>query len=106
LELGRSCNVIIRRELGRNDDALLGGALRAVAMLLIEFREDCTARIIDAVMARKQERLWFWLAAARPGWSGAAVEVFLDQCRLSGRKDIKTAAMAAKIKKYLKWNPL
>jgi len=90
----------------RNDDALLDGALRAVAMLRMEFREDCTVRIIDAVMARKQEHSWSWVAAACPGWSGAAVEVFLDQCLLSGREDIKTAATAAKIKEYLKWNPL
>jgi hypothetical protein len=90
----------------RNDNALLDGALRAVAMLRMRFEDDCAARIIDGVVARKQEHLWFWAAAACPGWSGAAVEVFLDQCLQSGREDIKTAASAAKLKKYLKWNPL
>jgi HEAT repeat protein len=90
----------------RNDNALLDGALRAVAMLRMKFGDDCAARIIDTVVARKQESLWFWAAAACPGWSGAAVEAFLDQCLQSGREDIKTAAGAAKQKKYLKWNPL
>jgi hypothetical protein len=41
-----------------------------------------------------------------PGMVGAAVEAFLDRCLLSDREDIKTAAKAAKLKKYLKWNPL
>jgi hypothetical protein len=90
----------------RNDNALLDGALRAVAMLRMKFGDDCAARIIDTVVARKQESLWFWAAAACPGWSGAAVEAFLDQCLQSGLEDIKTAASAAKLKKYLKWNPL
>jgi HEAT repeat protein len=90
----------------RNDNALLDGALRAVAMLRMRFGDDCAARIIDGVVARKQESLWFWAAAACPGWSGAAVEAFLDQCLQGGREDIKTAARAAKLKKYLKWNPL
>jgi hypothetical protein len=47
----------------RNDNALLDGALRAVAMLRMRFGDDCAARIIDAVVARKQESLWF--SAAR-----------------------------------------
>jgi hypothetical protein len=62
----------------RNDNALLDGALRAVAMLRMRFGDDCAARIIDGVVARKQELLWFRAAAACPGWSGAAVEAFLD----------------------------
>ena len=90
----------------RHDNALLDGALRAVAMLRMKFGDDCASRIIDAVVARKQESLWFWAAAACPGWSGAAVGAFLDQCLQSDREDIKTAASAAKLKKYLKWNPL
>jgi PBS lyase HEAT-like repeat-containing protein len=89
-----------------NDHMLLDGALRAVAMLRMNFGEDCTAKIIDAVVARNEEYLWFWTAAACPGWSGAAVEAFLDRCLLSNREDIQTAARAAKLKKYRKWNPL
>src|SRR5260370_41129409 len=90
----------------RNDDALLDGALRAVAMLRMKFTEDCASQVIEYVMARKQEYLRFWVAAGCPGWAGPIVETFLDQCLLSGREDIKSAAMAAKLKTYLKWNAL
>jgi hypothetical protein len=90
----------------RNNDELLDGALRAVAMLRMKFTEDCAAKVIEHIEARKQEFLRFWVAAACPGWSGSSVEKFLDQCILSARADIKSAATAAKLKKYLKWNPL
>jgi HEAT repeat protein len=90
----------------RNDDALLDGALRAVAMLRMKFTEVCAAKVIEHIEARKQEFSRFWVVAACPGWSGPSVEKFLDQCVLSGREDIRSAAMAAKLKKYLKWNPL
>jgi hypothetical protein len=90
----------------RNDNSLLVGALRAVAMLRMKFTEECASQVIEHVMARKEESLWFWVAAACPGWSGSTVEAFLDQCLLSEREDIKSAGWAAKQKKYLKWNPL
>jgi hypothetical protein len=90
----------------RNDDSLLVGALRAVAMLRMKFTEECASQIIEHVVARNEKSLWFWVAAACPGWSGPTVEAFLDQCLLSGREDSKTAAKAAKMKRYLKWNPL
>jgi hypothetical protein len=90
----------------RNDDLLLDGALRAVAMLRMKFRPDTVARIIEHVTARKKESLWFWVAAASPGWSGPVVDAFLDKCLAGTREEIKTAARAAKVKKYLRWNPL
>jgi hypothetical protein len=90
----------------QNDDLLLDGALRAVATLRLKFTEDCASQVVEHVMARKQEFLRFWVAAACPGWSGPIVEHFLDQCLLSEREDIKSAALAAKQKKYLKWKPL
>jgi hypothetical protein len=89
----------------RNDNALLDGALRAVAMLRRKFGDDCAARIIDGVVARKKQHAWFGAAGAYPGRSEAAVVTFLDQCLQSDREDINTAASAAKLKKYLKWNP-
>ncbi len=90
----------------KNDDSLLDGALRAVAILRMKFRPDTVARVIEHVTARNKESLWFWVAAASPGWSGPVVDAFLDRCLASTREDIKTAASAAKVKKYLKWNPL
>ena len=90
----------------RNDDGLLDGALRAVAMLQMKFPPETVARIIEHVTARNQESLWFWVAAASPGWSGPIVDAFLDKCLAGTREDVKTAARAAKVKKYLKWNPL
>jgi hypothetical protein len=90
----------------RNDDGLLDGALRAVAMLQMKFPPDTVTRIIEYVTARNEESLWFWVAAASPGWSGPMVDAFLDKCLAGTREDVKTAARAAKVKKYLKWNPL
>src|SRR5260370_38172692 len=83
----------------RNDDALLDGALRAVAMLRMKFTEDCASQVIEYVMARKQEYLRFWGAAAWPGWSGPIVDAFLEQRPLQGREDNKSAAMAATLRR-------
>jgi hypothetical protein len=90
----------------RNDEALLDGALRAVAMLRMRFEADVTASILEQVVARKSEMLKFWTAAVCPGWSGAAVDGFLDECARSPREDVRNAAVDAKIHKYRKWNPL
>jgi hypothetical protein len=89
----------------KNNHLLLDGALRSVAMLQMKFRPDTVATIIEHVTARNEESLWFWVAAASPGWSGPAVDAFLEKCLASRREDIKTAAGAAKVKKYLHWNP-
>jgi HEAT repeat protein len=90
----------------KNDDALLDGALRAVAMLHMSFEQAVTASILEKVMARKSESLNFWAAAACPGWSGASVNRFLDQCLPSTREDVRNAAADAKLKKYRNWNLL
>jgi len=90
----------------RNDEALLDGALRAVAMLHMRFEPDVSASILEQVVDRKSERLKFWAAAACPGWSGVAVDRFLDQCALSPREDVRNAAADAKVHKYRNWKPL
>jgi HEAT repeats len=90
----------------RNDESLVDGALRAVAMLHMRFEADATTSILEQVMARKSEMLKFWAVAACPGWSGAAVDSFLDQCARSPREDVRNAAVDAKMHKYRKWNPL
>ena len=90
----------------KNDECLLDGALRAVAMLHMCFEPDITATILRKVSARKSESLKFWAAAACPGWSGKAVDNFLTECLRSTREDVRAAAADAKTKKYRKWNPL
>lgn len=90
----------------RNDEGLHDGALRAVAMLRMRFNQADTDAIIRDVTKRKSERLKFWLAAACPGWSGTSVDQFLDECALSTREDVRSAAEDAKRKKYRKWRPL
>ena len=90
----------------KNDEALLDGALRAMAMLRMSFEPEATRSILELVAARKSERLKFWAAAACPGWSGVAVDHFLDQCLVSTREDVRMAAADAKLNKYWKWNPL
>ena len=90
----------------RNDESLLDGALRAMAMLHMSFEPKETELILQLVTQRQSERLKFWAAAACPGWSGAAVDHFLAQCLTSTREDVRDAAADAKLKKYRKWNPL
>lgn len=90
----------------KNDELLLGGALRAIAMLRMKFDPAVTASILERVSALKSEGLNFWAAAACPGWSGSTVDHFLGQCLLSSSEDVRDAATDAKLKKYRKWNPL
>ena len=89
-----------------NSESLLEGALRAIAMLRMQFMPEATASIIEQVVASNSERLLFWLAAACPGWSGHAVDEFLNRCEISTREDVRDAAMAARVHKYKKWSPL
>jgi hypothetical protein len=90
----------------KNDESLLDGALRAMAMLHMSFEPQATASILELVTTRESERLKFWVAAACPGWSGVAVDHFLDGCLVSTREDVRSAATDAKLKKYRKWTPL
>lgn len=89
-----------------NDESLPDGGLRAMAMLHMSFEPTVMASILELVTQRQSERLKFWAAAACPGWSGVAVDQFLDQCLVSTREDVRSAAADAKLKQYRKWNPL
>lgn len=89
-----------------NDESLLDGGLRAVAMLRMHFNPETTERILKKILEQKNERLLFWAAAACAGWFGPYVDQFLNQCLLSKREDVRTAANDAKVKKYRNWNPL
>jgi hypothetical protein len=89
-----------------NDELLHDGALRAVAMLRMKFEDRDMIRIIDMVNPRNSELLTFWLVAACPGWSGPAVDAFLDRCSRSSRQDVREAVVDAKLRKYRTWKPL
>src|SRR3984957_6504454 len=45
----------------------------------MRFKPEVASSILEQVVARKSERLKFWAAAACPGWSEVAVDVFLDR---------------------------
>jgi hypothetical protein len=88
-------------------EGLISGAFRAVAMLRLRLNPDAIEQILSWVSQRPpSDPLRFWVTAAAPGWRGASVEQFLEDCMQSPRDDIRRAASAAQQHKYLKWNPL
>jgi HEAT repeat protein len=97
----------ILRLLGTDNDMLIDGAFRAMAMLRMRPDEDAVQQIISYVSGRSLGHfLRFWVAAACPGWSGQEVDAFLKSCLQSTRSDVRQAAEAALSKNYIKWNPL
>jgi hypothetical protein len=83
---------------------LIDGAFRAVAMLRLTLDQPT----IDAIVAHVADLDLgdghrFWVAAAAAGWSGPAVERFLDDCICSPREDVRTAAEASRQGKYRRW---
>ncbi len=89
------------------NDMLIDGALRAMAMLRMIPSEEQILQIIKFVSKYAvDEGIRFWVIAAAPGWSGSAVESFLDQSIHSTRNEFIKAAELAKKKKYYSWNPL
>ncbi|HEX8227948.1 MAG TPA: HEAT repeat domain-containing protein [Chloroflexia bacterium] len=90
-----------------NNDMLVDGAFRAVAMLRLRLNEAAIYKIIKYVSQRSlNDPLRFWVAAAAAGWSGVEVAKFLDDCSRSPRNDVREAAIASQQQKYLKWDPL
>jgi hypothetical protein len=94
-----------------NENSLYDGALRACAMLRLRFDENDSAEILHFVTTKDagpplRDGLRFWAAGASAGWSGAAVETFLEECSKSPREDVRAAAADAKMKKYRNWRPL
>jgi HEAT repeat protein len=90
-----------------NNDMLIEGAFRAVAMLHMIPSQQEIQQIMQYVS--QQTPAWgveFWLAAAAPGWSGAEVDAFLVRAAKSHNQQLQQAAVAAQQKKYLKWSPL
>jgi hypothetical protein len=93
---------------GARDPMLIDGAFRAMAMLRLVPEDAAIAEMLDYVKAlgAKGEERRFWLAAAAPGWRGARVEAFLDECERSTAAHVREAAALAKERKYRKWQPL
>jgi HEAT repeat protein len=79
-------------ELG--NDAVADGALRAVAMLRLQFDDNAIERIIGHVDRREpHDGLRYWVAAAAAGWSsGPATREFLTACAEGPRTDIAEVA--------------
>ena len=97
----------VLRLLSSGNDMLIGGALRAVAMLRMRPDDETVGRILDFASARPPaDGLRFWVAAAAAGWRGPAVETFLAACALDLRADVREAALASARGEYRKWSPL
>ena len=87
---------------------LIDGAFRAMAMLHLVPDDAAVAEMLDYAKAlgEEGEERRFWLAAAAPGWRGARVQAFLDECERSAAEHVREAAHLAKAQKYRKWQPL
>jgi hypothetical protein len=87
--------------------SLTCGAFRAVAMLRLRLDQAAVDRIVAFVSALPlEDGLRFWVVAATPGWSGPAVEAFLNECIRSPRADVRAAAELGLRGQYRKWSPL
>jgi len=86
--------------------ALVEGGLRAVAILHLKLPEETIRRILDFASQPEHVQVRFWVAAAAPGWDGAAVDEFLRSCMTADLDDTRKAAEAALRKIYLRWSPL
>jgi hypothetical protein len=81
--------------------------MRALAMSRIIPEKDAISTIIDfASQLEINDGLRFWVLAAAPGWNGANVLGFVNQCMASNREDVQKAAVLASEGKYKKWYPL
>ena len=89
------------------NDMLIDGALRAMAMLKMVPSPDQIDQILQAESSRPlDETSSFWILAAAPGWSGESVARFLDEYSRSSSSEMAKAADLAAKKKYMEWNPL
>lgn len=89
-----------------NNEFLIEGGLRAMAILRMIPAEEDIDEIISYVRKTKNNSLIFWTAASCPGWKTKQVHEFLSQCSQSEREDIRKAAVNALKGKYLNWKPL
>ncbi|MCC3317057.1 hypothetical protein [Nocardia africana] len=80
-------------------ELLADGALRAVAMLRLNFPDTAVDAVIDYAEAGfhdlNHKYLAYWPAVAAAGWSGPRVRAFLTRCSQDGRQIIAEAATDA-----------
>lgn len=92
--------------LSTGQQALIEGALRAIAMLRLTLDEKGVRAIVEYTSEPENEQARFWAAAAAAGWNGPHVEEFLHLCSTALSEDTRKAAAAAIKKQYLNWKPL
>jgi HEAT repeat protein len=104
---GADASPVLRLMRGARHPTLVEGAFRAMAMLRLVPEDAAIAEMlahVKAIAPGEERRLW--LAAAAPGWKGAQVEAFIDECARCADQRIRDAAALAKARKYRKWQPL
>ncbi|MFF2554175.1 hypothetical protein ACFVUS_24465 [Nocardia sp. NPDC058058] len=84
----------------RQDVELLAdGAVRAVAMLRLDFPDTAVAEVLDYAEAHfddlNHRSLPYWPAVAAAGWSGPRVQAFLRRCSQDSRQLVADAAKDA-----------
>ena len=110
--------VRLKRE-GRNDiapvlslmssdnDMLVDGAFRAMAMLKMVPSNDAIVAILEFVSKFEIDHgIRFWPLAASAGWHGDNVRKYISECSQSHREDLQHAAKFADEGKYYNWRPL
>ncbi|MFD3880677.1 HEAT repeat domain-containing protein [Streptomyces microflavus] len=97
----------IRWCLNTGNETLVGGALRAVAMLRLGLDQETVTDIIDFIEARSpQGGIYFWPTVAAAGWTGQRVHHFLTSCVSSPRSDVAEAATNSLAGNYGAYRPL
>jgi HEAT repeat protein len=90
-----------------DNEMLIDGAFRAVAMLRLSLSGAAVREIIAFVSALDVDhQLRFWVAAAAAGWRGTEVEAFLRATLTSRHEEWRRAAQASLEHRYLAWRPL
>lgn len=89
------------------NDMLVDGAFRAMAMLKMVPSNDAIVAILEFVSKFEIDHgIRFWPLAASAGWHGDNVRKYVSECSQSNREDLQRAAKFADEGKYYNWRPL
>ena len=90
-----------------NNDMLIDGAFRAMAMLKMVPSDEAVIAILGFVSKFDiNHGIRFWPLAASAGWDGDHVLKYISECSHSHREDLQRAAKFASDGKYYNWRPL
>lgn len=90
-----------------NNDMLIDGAFRAMAMLKMVPSQEQIDAILKFVSAYPRDHeIRCWPLAACPEWTGDKVSNYIAECALSTRQNLKKSAQLAAAHKYRNWSPL